>query len=295
MRLRGCVNVSKGCQRISGGVSRKLLTNIRSHTFGFLYYLMAVLTAIAIPVFTAQLEKSREATDAANLRSIYAECTASVLSGVATDATVTLTNTDGVITATKTYTMKHQKDGWEGGNAPVIGSVTLPSFNNHPAIIPEEEWAAVQEEIARRKEFRIRHHLRGMSGASASPFYSRFFCGKCGIKMNRVYQDGARRPRWQCASCGARIDDETLREAFVKAYNAVAMERERMIDGWESTLQKGSPLEKIRARQMIEITADGIVPFEIPVMTQVLLEEACLLPKNGLEFILHSGDHIVCG
>ena len=46
---------------------------------------------------------------------------------------------------------------------------------------------------------------------------------------------------------------------------------------------------------MIEITAEGPVPFEIPVMTQVLLEEAYLLPENGLEFILHSGDHIICG
>ena len=80
----------------------------------------------------------------------------------------------------------------------------------------------------------------------------------------------------------------------MKAYNAVAMERERMIDGWESTLQKGSPLEKIRASQMIEITADGIVPFEIPVMTLVLLEEAYLLTENRIEFILHSGDHIIC-
>ena len=35
--------------------------------------IIAVLTAIAIPVFTAQLEKSREATDQANLRSAYAE------------------------------------------------------------------------------------------------------------------------------------------------------------------------------------------------------------------------------
>ena len=79
--------------------------------------------------------------------------------------------------------------------------------------------------------------------------------------MNRVYQDGARRPRWQCASCGVRIDDETLREAFVKAYNAVALKRERMLGGWESTLQTGSPLERIQARQMIEITEEGIVPF----------------------------------
>jgi len=35
--------------------------------------IIAVLVAIAIPVFTSQLEKSREATDAANIRSAYAE------------------------------------------------------------------------------------------------------------------------------------------------------------------------------------------------------------------------------
>ena len=35
--------------------------------------IIAVLVAIAIPVFTAQLEKSREATDLANVRSGYAQ------------------------------------------------------------------------------------------------------------------------------------------------------------------------------------------------------------------------------
>lgn len=39
--------------------------------------IIAVLIAIAIPVFTSQLENSREATDAANLRSAYAEIAAS--------------------------------------------------------------------------------------------------------------------------------------------------------------------------------------------------------------------------
>ena len=34
--------------------------------------IIAVLTAIAIPVFSAQLEKSREATDMANVRAAYA-------------------------------------------------------------------------------------------------------------------------------------------------------------------------------------------------------------------------------
>ena len=34
--------------------------------------IIAVLVAIAIPIFTTQLEKAREATDMANIRSAYA-------------------------------------------------------------------------------------------------------------------------------------------------------------------------------------------------------------------------------
>ena len=41
--------------------------------------IIAVLVAIAIPVFTSQLEKSREATDMANVRSAYAEVVTSYL------------------------------------------------------------------------------------------------------------------------------------------------------------------------------------------------------------------------
>lgn len=57
--------------------------------------IIAVLVAIAIPVFTSQLEKSREAVDAANIRAAYAELMADEISDtVKTTAdayTVTLT------------------------------------------------------------------------------------------------------------------------------------------------------------------------------------------------------------
>lgn len=46
--------------------------------------IIAVLVAIAIPVFTTQLEKSREATDMSNLRAAYAEVMAEYLSNGAT-------------------------------------------------------------------------------------------------------------------------------------------------------------------------------------------------------------------
>lgn len=55
--------------------------------------IIAVLVAIAIPVFTNQLEKAREATDAANIRSAYAEVMATALTDTdradATDAELT--------------------------------------------------------------------------------------------------------------------------------------------------------------------------------------------------------------
>lgn len=53
-----------------------------------------MLIAIAIPVFTSQLENSREATDAANLRSAYAEVAANYLtSGSAATKPVSATQT----------------------------------------------------------------------------------------------------------------------------------------------------------------------------------------------------------
>ena len=42
--------------------------------------IIAILVAIAIPVFTGQLEKAKEATDEANIRSAYAEAVTNKLS-----------------------------------------------------------------------------------------------------------------------------------------------------------------------------------------------------------------------
>ena len=49
--------------------------------------IIAVLVAISIPVFSGQLEKAREAVDAANLRAAYAEVMSDVLTGDTTAAT----------------------------------------------------------------------------------------------------------------------------------------------------------------------------------------------------------------
>ena len=53
--------------------------------------IIAVLVAISIPIFSSQLEKAREATDLANVRSAYAEVAASALTDPDTDKSITVT------------------------------------------------------------------------------------------------------------------------------------------------------------------------------------------------------------
>ncbi|MBQ7434964.1 MAG: type II secretion system protein [Oscillospiraceae bacterium] len=94
--------------------------------------IIAVLTAIAIPVFTAQLEKSREATDLANLRSAYAECMAALIAGTDADVngvTYTAASGNADATATKNVTLKQQQDDWQTTDAEVAGVSTsnIPS------------------------------------------------------------------------------------------------------------------------------------------------------------------------
>ena len=103
--------------------------------------IIAVLTAIAIPVFTSQLEKSREATDLSNIRSAYAEVTTAILTGdldkdtnsvrVANNLTVT-----GKVDPNNTFTitvnalpMQQRQNNWQTAD-PQIAGVALSSAYN---------------------------------------------------------------------------------------------------------------------------------------------------------------------
>lgn len=88
--------------------------------------IIAVLVAISIPVFTSQLEKSREATDEANIRAVYAE----VMSNALTEAV------DGENGVTKSSTGDYSKsvnlvqktDGWQG-TVSEIGGIDVSSMS----------------------------------------------------------------------------------------------------------------------------------------------------------------------
>ena len=91
--------------------------------------IIAVLVAIAIPVFSAQLEKSREATDAANLRAAYAEVMTAALTEADSDADGVQRSGDaGSYVWTKTVSATQTQTGWQDTSIENIGGVAIANI-----------------------------------------------------------------------------------------------------------------------------------------------------------------------
>lgn len=111
----------------------KKLTNKKGFTLMemlIVVAIIAILVAIAIPTMSNQLEKAREATDAANIRADYAEIMVEYL------------NSDTGAVNSKTYTLTQKTDGWQTDgiekalkelgsveNAPVAGKTCTISID----------------------------------------------------------------------------------------------------------------------------------------------------------------------
>ena len=89
--------------------------------------IIAVLVAIAIPVFTSQLEKSKEATDLANIRAAYAEAMVQSLDngGEGTKADVETTIVQG--TAGWAHIKDAKIDKYTTAETPATGEEAMPS------------------------------------------------------------------------------------------------------------------------------------------------------------------------
>ena len=113
---------------------KRITKNKKGFTLAELLIVVAiigVLVAISIPIFTSQLEKAREATDLANIRSAYSELTADALSGEAvtekTEGKIKInasTVSGGVTTYTADVTLVQKVDGWTT-TPDTIGGMTI--------------------------------------------------------------------------------------------------------------------------------------------------------------------------
>lgn len=76
--------------------------------------IIAVLVAILIPIFTSQLEKSRDAVSVANLRAAYAEAQTALLAGEDGMTGVKVDPKANTVTVTGVEIKSQKADSWSG-------------------------------------------------------------------------------------------------------------------------------------------------------------------------------------
>lgn len=172
---------------------------------------------------------------------------------------------------------------------------------SHKGIIDKETWNAVQEEFERRKRFMEKHGLANYSyGAECNPFNSRVFCGKCGSVMTKHSWKSRGVEQYQCKNhrtdgkltcTNDFVDKRNLERAFVQAYN-------NLIDGtdhnkWERMSVEGTPLQKTRGKQMIELAEAGQLTTFVPELAQLVLIEVTVHGAKSFEFKFMDGSKVV--
>lgn len=153
--------------------------------------------------------------------------------------------------------------------------------NTHPAIISEETFEAVQQEMKRRRlmmkdpDKKYRQHFSGHS-----PFSNQYFCGECGRPVIRRRMTSSRKGEkhyisaWQCRVTAGRdpdykdcktsyVQEIHLENAFVKVISEMKENMEEVIDEAKRAIAKASllPSEKLRLEELntqIEAIADRI-------------------------------------
>lgn len=118
--------------------------------------IIAVLVAIAIPIFTSQLEKSREATDAANIRSQYAQ--------VMTDAITDGGNVNGK-DVYGAIDLKQKKDDWQDET---LGNNLHGLFQEIVGVYPKVGGTAWVEYKASESKVILHYEGEGSNSGSSS-------------------------------------------------------------------------------------------------------------------------------
>lgn len=171
--------------------------------------------------------------------------------------------------------------------------------DSHPGIIDKEQWEAVQLELERRDAFMKQYNLKFYGyGANLNTFSCRVICGHCHSIYGRKSWHSRGVHVWQCnkrfkekgiIGCrGENIKEEILFKAFVFAWNRLVSEREVHLDRWDKQIEDGNSLERLRARQMMELTKQPSLKQMIPELAQLVLERVEI--RNIDEFDIYFND-----
>ena len=174
--------------------------------------------------------------------------------------------------------------------------------DSHKGIIDKQTWNAVQEEFDRREKFMEAHGTDRYSyGADCMPFCEKVFCGECKSLFTRHSWKSRGIVQWQCknhrkdgkvACTNAYVDNADLENGFVKAFNRLVTDRDKHMERWQQMKSDGTPLEKIRAGQMMEAVGNEPLTRFVPEIAQLVLCEVTVLGAKKYEFFFLEGSRV---
>lgn len=161
----------------------------------------------------------------------------------------------------------------------------------HEAIIPKDEWEAVQLELKRRDAYRAELDIYAYSN-DISPFASHVICKHCGRTYRRCgwARNGVK--FWMCSTkktqgakaCEAEnILEEWLYKAFKVAWNGIVNSKEEFIPIWDRQIAEGNPLERMKAQQFKAQVAEGMIDEACPELIMMTLERMIVQDKRTYE------------
>ena len=175
--------------------------------------------------------------------------------------------------------------------------------DSHQGIIDKETWKAVQEEFVRREQFMMAHGLtKYVYGSECNPFTSRIFCGDCGYSYTKHSWKSRGIEQWQCKNHRTNgqltcknefVDNRDLEQGFVKAINQIIEARDK--DRLQRIIDEGTPLQKIRAEQMMGIINEGALQTYVPELAQLVITEVTVHGAKKYTFSFMEGSKVTVG
>ena len=162
--------------------------------------------------------------------------------------------------------------------------------NDHEAIIPKEEWLAVQLELERREKYREEIGI-GNIGHGLGCFTGRVLCGHCNKVYGRKGPDRYGRHFWMCnnkmrskgAACNCdNILETDLQKGFRIAWNSTVQDKTQQAH-WDDMIDNGNPLERLRTKQMKLMAAEGSITAVVDEHVMLVLERIIVFDKSHLE------------
>ena len=164
----------------------------------------------------------------------------------------------------------------------------LPQYyveNSHPAIIDREEWEIVQAELTRRDSL-------GAAYSGNSEFSSKLICGDCGGFYGRklwhstskyarfVYRCNSKYNKDKDLCLTPSLTEDLIKEKFIKAYNQVMKDKERIIEDINDVIKLLSDTSELDAK-IIELQNKMEV---ISGLVDKMIKENTKIAQDQVEF-----------